>query len=466
MADPSARPQTKASVLGQLAWRMQEESLTPRFAVWTALLVFVGLVLLTEELSHFRASEVASERRAATLAFASELRARGDRELNSVLYLASGVVGYLVVRHQQIDSAEVCRILAAVYASGRHVRNFSVAVGYRPTYVHPLAGNEAIIGLDYRELPEQWPAVKLAVDSHQNVLTGPVDLVQGGRGLIYRTPIFVDSHYWGMLSTVIDLQSLRKSAFDGLDGTRYDFAVRSIDKSGTGGGMLWGDPGLFDDRSALQFKADVPQGQWIYAVRTRAPGTPWLNLAARGAGWLLSLLAGLGVGLLLFQRSALARKAGYDSLTDLPNRTLFDDRLEQAFRRHARDANGQIAVLFLDLDAFKPINDRYGHKTGDAVLRSVATRIREEIRVGDTVARWAGDEFVVVVEGADPVLLRQLLMRLRQRIATPVMIGTLTLNVSASIGCACYPGEAGNAAELLELADQRMYQDKAGQTAG
>ena len=462
----AASTKAKAGCVDRLAWRLHEESMTPRFAFWVALLVFAGLALLTEELSRYRASELASEKKAATLAFASELRARGDRELNSVLYLASGIVGYLVVRHQPIDPDEVNRILAAVHANSRHVRDFSIAVAYRVSYVFPLTGNEAIVGRDYRDLAQQWPAVRLAIDSRQHVLTGPVDLVQGGRGLIYRTPIFVGGSYWGMLATVIDLESLRQSAFAGIDGDRYDFAVRAVDGSGSGGGMLWGDSALFDDSSVLQVSAEVPNGQWIYAVRSRGPAAPWINRIARATGWLLSLLAGIGVGLLLRQRSALARRAGYDSLTDLPNRRLFDDRLEQAFRRRARDDAGQIAVFFIDLDDFKPINDRYGHKAGDAVLRSVARRIREELRVGDTVARWAGDEFVVIVEGADASMVRRLLVRLRQRIASPVMIGTLALKVSASIGSACYPDEAGGAAQLLELADRRMYQDKTGRTAG
>lgn len=461
-----ASSETMASIVDRLAWQLHEISTSMRFALGAALLVLVCLGGLTEVLLRFRADEIASERKATTLAFASELRARADRELNSVLYLASGFVGYLVVRHEQINPEEINDIMAAVYASGRHIRNFSIAVGYRVAYVYPLTGNQAVLGRDYRDIADQWPAVKLAVESRKLVLTGPVTLLQGGTGLIYRTPIYIKDHYWGLLATVIDIQSFQQAAFSGLDSERFEFAVRSVDPTGLGGGILWGRPELFADRSALILEAQVPSGKWLYAVRDKTPPSWPLLWVIRASGWMLSLLAGLGVGLLLRQRSELARHAGFDSLTDLPNRRLFDDRLEQAFRRHSRAPSGQIAVLFMDLDGFKPINDRYGHRVGDSVLRAVAARIREELRVGDTVARWAGDEFAMIVEDADEALLDHLLGRLRQRIAKPLPVGANELMVRASIGVAFYPGEAGNAAELLELADQRMYADKGASTAG
>lgn len=449
------------TLVDRLARHGQERSMTARFAFWAALLVFISLALLTEALVRFRAAEEASERNAATLTFASDLRARADRELNSVLYLASGFVSYLVVRHEQIDPDEINAIMAAVYANGRHIRNFSIAVGYRPKYVYPLAGNEQLIGRDYREMTAQWPAVKLAIDSRRLVLTGPVDLVQGGTALIYRIPIYIKDAYWGLLATVIDMQSFEKAAFEELPNERFEFAIRSVELAGSGGGVLWGRPELFADRSALLLEAQVPNGKWVYAVRAKEQGGGTLIWAIRGMGWMLAILAGVFVSMVLRQRNELARHAGIDSLTGLPNRRLFDDRLEQAFRRHSRKAGGQIAVLFMDLDGFKPINDLYGHKTGDLVLRAVATRIREEVRIGDSVARWAGDEFAVIVEDADAVLVGQLLERLRERIAMPVTVGATALAVRASIGSAFYPGEAVSATALLELADRRMYLEKA-----
>ena len=444
----------------RLVQRIRESSLTTSFAIGTAILVFLVVIFFTEALLHFRAAETASARETTTLAFASELRARSDRELNSVLFLASGIVGYLIVRHDQIDPEEIKQILAAVYGYGKHIRNFSIAVGYRPSYVYPLAGNEQILGRDYRDLTAQWPSVSSAIESRKVVLTGPVNLVQGGTGLIYRAPVFIKDKYWGMLSTVIDMPSFQEAAFRGLNSDRFEFAIRGEEQNGAGGGMLWGRTELFADASALQLEAEMPNGKWIYAVRAKDRENGALTLAIRGLGWMMAILAGLCIHTVLRQRGNLARLAGFDSLTELPNRRLFDDRLQQGIRRNARNGRGQIAVVFLDLNDFKPINDLYGHKFGDLVLRTVATRIREEVRIGDTVSRWAGDEFAIIIEDASEALVARLVDRLHRRIETPFEIEGTTLTISAAIGTAFYPDEAASSVELLELADQRMYKNK------
>ena len=185
-----------------------------------------------------------------------------------------------------------------------------------------------------------------------------------------------------------------------------------------------------------------------------------LNWAIRSLGWILALLAGLSVVTVLRQRRELSRLAGFDSLTDLPNRRLFDDRLEQSLRRYERNGIGLVAVVFLDLNGFKSINDRYGHTVGDRVLQTVAARIREQVRLGDTVSRWAGDEYALIVEDTSENHVDQLTERLHHRIEAPFELDGLTLTVSAAIGAAYYPDEAATSAELLELADQRMYENK------
>ena len=117
-------------------------------------------------------------------------------------------------------------------------------------------------------------------------------------------------------------------------------------------------------------------------------------------------------------------------------------------------------MVFIDINDFKPINDRYGHKIGDRVLHALAVRIYAEVRGGDTVARWAGDEFAIIVEDAEIALIDHLIKRLHQRVEAPMDIEGIPLRISASIGVAFYPSEAGNSADLLELADQRMYENK------
>lgn len=465
MKKPDTHPTANSNVFNaisasELIQRLHEKTMAAGFALAAAVLVFVIAIVSTETIIHFRTAEATSQKASAALAFASELRARTDRELNSALYLSSGIVGYLSARSDPTDRNELRRVLAAVYRDGSHIRNLALAFGYTISEIHPRAGNESALGRDYRDLPTQWPSVRRAVETRSVVLTGPVNLVQGGTGLIYRRPIFINEQYWGLLSTVIDIPSLLKAALKDLDTSPFEFAIRIDESDGTGGGMLLGTPTLLANADAVLLEAPMPNGRWIYAVRATRAADHALTWSIRGLGWLMAILAGLSVLTVLRQRRELSQLAGFDPLTGLPNRRLFDDRLGQSLRRHQRNGIGQVAIVFIDLNGFKAINDLYGHRAGDLVLQTVATRIRDEVRLGDTVSRWAGDEYVLIVEETSAELVAVLIERLRQRIEAPFDVDGRDLAIGAAFGSACYPEEAATSAALLELADKRMYQDK------
>lgn len=160
------------------------------------------------------------------------------------------------------------------------------------------------------------------------------------------------------------------------------------------------------------------------------------------------------------QQEQLSRIAHYDLLTDLPNRVLLADRVTQAMlqcRRHEKS----LAVVFLDLDGFKAVNDSYGHDVGDELLIALSVRMKEALREGDTLARIGGDEFVAVltdlitVEDCEPVLERLLLAASEQ-----ITIGEVVLSISASIGVTFYPQDKVDADQLMRHADQAMYAAK------
>ena len=153
----------------------------------------------------------------------------------------------------------------------------------------------------------------------------------------------------------------------------------------------------------------------------------------------------------------LERIAHYDILTNLPNRSLLADRLSQAMLQCKRHAQS-LAVIFLDLDGFKEVNDDYGHDMGDELLIALSVRMKEALREGDNLARIGGDEFVAVladlakVEDCEPILERLLLAA-----SKPITIGDTVLNISASIGVTLYPQDNVDADQLMRHADQAMY---------
>jgi diguanylate cyclase (GGDEF)-like protein/PAS domain S-box-containing protein len=160
-------------------------------------------------------------------------------------------------------------------------------------------------------------------------------------------------------------------------------------------------------------------------------------------------------------QSQLEHIAHFDALTNLPNRVLLADRMQQAMTQAQRRSE-MVAVVYLDLDGFKAINDHRGHQTGDQVLITLAQRMKGALREGDTMARIGGDEFVaVLIDLQDTQASVPLLERLLAVAAEPVLVGDLTLQVSASLGVTFYPQiHEFDADQLLRQADQAMYQAK------
>jgi len=155
----------------------------------------------------------------------------------------------------------------------------------------------------------------------------------------------------------------------------------------------------------------------------------------------------------------LAYMAYHDALTDLPNRTLLLDRLEQATRVATREGT-TLAVLLLDLNGFKAINDTLGHHAGDRVLQYVASRVRDTVREADTVARLGGDEFAVVLPLSDLDGALSAAQKILSEIERPCMIDDRALSVRASLGIACFPDHGSSADTLLQKADVAMYAAK------
>ena len=160
------------------------------------------------------------------------------------------------------------------------------------------------------------------------------------------------------------------------------------------------------------------------------------------------------------RRHALVRQAHYDALTSLPNRVLFKDRLAQRIA-HSQRSRKQFALLFIDLDRFKNINDSFGHTSGDELLKGVAARFTEELAEMDTIARLGGDEFTIITSDVDSAAdAANVAQAVLSALARPVLLGDIEHFVSASIGIAVYPQDGVTTDVLLRNADIAMYRAK------
>lgn len=168
----------------------------------------------------------------------------------------------------------------------------------------------------------------------------------------------------------------------------------------------------------------------------------------------------IGVAVDMSEINQITQRAFYDPLTGLPNRALLFDRLTHAIR-HSERTGGKMAVLFLDLDNFKPINDKCGHAIGDQVLVEAAKRFGAVLRTPDTLARLGGDEFVAIL----PDVCRRtdveaIAQRLIDTLSEPVEVEELSFNLGVSIGIAFYPEHGADAGDLYRVADAAMYRAK------
>jgi diguanylate cyclase (GGDEF)-like protein/PAS domain S-box-containing protein len=152
----------------------------------------------------------------------------------------------------------------------------------------------------------------------------------------------------------------------------------------------------------------------------------------------------------------LEHQARYDALTDLPNRTLLDERLADAISR-ASNTGGQVSTLFLDLDRFKEVNDSLGHRVGDALLVRVAGRLQALVRSNDLVARYGGDEFIIVAERSNAEQIVPMLERIVSAMSEPFQMGMQELFVEVSIGVSTFPQDGPDADTLIRNADAAMY---------
>ena len=209
----------------------------------------------------------------------------------------------LYVRNEKgvLKAEPTNRYLLGLYEHGTFIRSMAIAPGSRITYIEPTVGNEAAKGLYYPGNAQQWPAIQQIIASHQPMLVGPINLVQGGRGIAYRVPVYLTQNdYWGIVSTVLDSDAFVTNAATSSGLTASTAALRTVNADGTSGEMIWGNPGVFTGNSVV---ANVqPLGaSWQLAVATE-PVDASIADPTKVAGLIISIALALLTYLLLRSR--------------------------------------------------------------------------------------------------------------------------------------------------------------------
>lgn len=296
--------------------------------------------------------------------------------------------------------------ISGMHYTGMAAMRMQPGIDYDPT----LFGASLVIAVG-ASAAALWIAFRL----RQN--TPYVRLVRGGAAVIMGIAI-VGMHYTGMAAAQFPEGSFCGAALDGLSGKGLDNLVLVTTLAVLSIALL---------TSILDARLEARTAELAYS----------LTLANR----------------------ELTQLALHDTLTGLPNRVLLADRIDQAMQV-VQEQGGCFALMFIDLDGFKPVNDAFGHHIGDQLLREVGVRLREDLRGQDTLARIGGDEFVLLVQLAEPDDTLRLAARQVGLISRVFRVAEHDLQISASVGIALYPGNGQTPQELLMNADAAMYHAK------
>jgi len=301
-----------------------------------------------------------------------------------------------------------------------------------------------------------------------------------GLGLIVLLLLVNNRHYQALRQREAELR-VNKTAFDaateGMFVTDADYRILTVNAAFTAitgyaaAEAIGRTPSILSSGRhdaafyAAMREALAGEGRWEGELINRHKNghlyDEWLKIAAVGEGderRYVALLSDITVK--KRREEEIWQRANFDELTGLPNRALLDDRMVQAIARADRSGS-LLAVLFIDLDRFKPVNDRYGHQAGDDLLKQVATRIGNCLRAEDTVARLGGDEFLALVPAIrDAEAATSIADKVLASLLAPFKIEQNFVEIGASIGVAIYPEHGSSVEELLEKADVAMYRAK------
>jgi len=453
-------------------------------------LVAVGLLGLLADYQNHQLFE--QHARATVADRLSVIRARLEGNISRDIQIGRGVVAAFATR-PTLDKSEFTVLVEHLLETGSDLRLIAAAPDMVVGMVHPLLGNEKVMGLDYMKTPSQRDNVLRAKATGNLVLAGPLELVQGGVGIVGRFPVLLDQPsgppvFWGIVSAVIDVDHLYANSGITAADFDLDLTIRGRDGKGADGEVFFGSEDVLT-HNPLVTMVSIPGGTWQLAATPKGgwPAPP--NTAAFRL--MIALIGALVVFPILItghlyaerrrnldelseaKRLAEARNAQleeanrrvrhtslHDELTGLPNRRYLMDHLSRLDSEIGTTAD-RIAILHMDLDRFKQVNDAYGHAAGDRLLQHAADLMRAVFRPDDIVARIGGDEFVAVCISDEPEeLARALAGELIAGFRHPIDLGEVRCRSGLSIGIACSGPRKSQSHKLLIDADIALYRAK------
>jgi len=412
--------------------------------------------------------------------------------MNVRLNLTSSLSAFVITR-KKFSATQFDSFASMLKKDLKGVMSLQLAPNSIVTYITDLKQNKQAIGHDLLADSNRRVIALKSIREHSYIISGPVKLIQGGRAIVARRPIYFHppkstrEQFWGFATVLIDIDLLLEDTMVTSLLEDFNVAIRGKNGLGAAGDVFYGEQSVFNTATALA-SINLPNASWQIAV------TPKPNSRANGfihSFWywvivsIFSALASLITYSIVDRPRQLKHKVAqataalrneinnrkeaekkvrhmalHDPLTGLPNRRLFDELGKKTLAIAKRESTS-LAILFIDIDGFKNVNDCHGHYFGDTLLQMIAKRLLAQVRDPDIVARFGGDEFVILLtnncdlEGANKVS-----EKIIQAISVPFEHAGIVAKVGVSIGISLYPEHGPTMEHLVQESDSAMYHAK------
>ena len=323
-----------------------------------------------------------------------------------------------------------------------YIRNVGILEDTTIVWNYPKEENEKTIGVDLLKVPTQAEAVRRTKETQKYNFEGPIHLVQGGSGYLMRIPIVKNGKYWGMVSIVLKADKV-KELFETYEN-ESNIKVAILNKS-SNNSLVYGDKSILTNKKAVMFHSGFSGGDWnVYVLPITDEGLVHnkLPLIIAFIGMLLILWISISCYKYILMNEEMKKRNNLlsldivkDKLTGIYNRNYLDSRIieeVESVNRHG----GSLSMIYFDLDHFKTVNDTYGHRQGDAVLKEVTRVVAGELRTSDIFARWGGEEFAILMP--DTTLTGAKVVAEKLRIALENVVHPVVGKVTTSFGVAEY----------------------------
>lgn len=344
------------------------------------------------------------------------------------------------------------------------ISNIAIAPDAIIKWIYPTEPNKKAIGHDLMKDPLRYPFIKKAIDERTAIMQGPVEAVQGGVLIFNRKPIFIKENnediFWGICAVSIDFERLVTYCGINENNQEYYLALK-VPKTDGFNDFIWGNTECFEKESIINTISFGDQ-KWEFLIY---PKRGWENsnnncFGLESSDFLYIFLSVVLFVFLLWHLNLYYKNAvqsRIDSLTGTLNKNTFTKQVIKNLR-HKREIQ---AIIVIDINNFKIINDRYGHLTGDIVIAEVANRLIKVLRNHDLLSRWGGDEFVIYIsELRANTDIYNIINRIYQEINTPFDAKGVLIDVGIALGYSIYPDNGKTYEELYEKADRMMYANK------